>query len=131
MSPRTWIPRTAPGGRQQHVVVGVVEGRGGVRPTTYTFHFLVHETRSERLGALEEHVFGKVREALLSRRLVPATHAYPELEGNDLALRVLLDDQSESIRQHFSGGTGEALSSAQIGGRATTEEARGYRGGRE
>jgi hypothetical protein len=49
-------------------------------------------------------VLCKVRESALGRSLVPASDPYPELEGNYLALAILVDDEPDSIRQNFSRG---------------------------
>ena len=90
-------------GREDGVIVGVVERRSRVDPAADPFHLALDEARRSECGALEEHVLEVVREPELGGRLVSATGADPELDGDDLARLEFLYQDAHAVAEDLEG----------------------------
>jgi hypothetical protein len=83
------------------VVRRVARGKRVARPAEALDHRVDRAGRPRR-RALEQHVLDVVSRAELAGGLVASAHAHPELERDDVACAMLLDDQDNAVREHLA-----------------------------
>jgi len=74
-------------GRHQHVVVHVVEARGGIAVAAQGLHLQIEFTGLEALAALEHHVFKKVGQTRFIAAFAGAASSAPQIEAHHRSLR--------------------------------------------
>ena len=79
------------------MIEGVVPRRARVDATAHALHFPIDEARRPGRGALEEHVLEIVGQPQLARALVPGPRLHPELQRDDVAGAMLLDDHGNAV----------------------------------
>ncbi len=92
---------------QEQVVEGVVVGGAGVGAPAHRLDVALDESARPRLGSLEEHVLGEVREAPLADRFVAPAHAGPQMNRHGGGGSMLLDDEPHAVGEHFADGRGQ------------------------
>jgi len=83
--------------RQDRVIEGVVPRRPGVDTSADSLDLPLDESRRPCGRALEEHVLEIVGQPQLARALVPGPRLHPELQRDDVAGAMLLDDHGNAV----------------------------------
>ena len=83
--------------RQDRVIEGVVPRRPGVDTSADSLDLALDEPCRARRRTLEEHVLEIVGQPQLARALVPRARLHPELQRDDVAGAMLLDDHRDAV----------------------------------
>ena len=71
--------RVGIGGQRLRIVAGVRPGGIGVEGTAQSVDFLGNLSGGPTAGALEQHMFGEVGDALFRRRFIPGPRLHPNV----------------------------------------------------
>ena len=107
------------------VVVRRIVRRVGIARSAEALDHRVDRARWAGRRPLEQHVLDVVGQAELVGGLVAAAHPHPELERDDVARAMLLDDQDDAVGQYRASRLGQRDRARAAGGGAPGEPQQG------
>ena len=86
------------------VIAGALLAGGGVEIAAHPFDLFGDGERRALFRALERHVFEKMRDAVLARRLIDRAGAHRDAEGHGCKARHRIDNDAHAVRKRMNRG---------------------------